>query len=434
MTARREPPALRRILGPISVVCVGVGGAIGSGIFRTPGKVAESIQSPWLILLLWVLAGGITLMQSLVSAELATRFPRAGGEYEYLKRAYGDFAAFFFGWSCTLFIIGAGAATIAAALGDFAAELGRLDRSWASPAFGCAAIITVTAVNALGLRTGAFTQNLLTLLKVAALMGIAIGAWILSGRLTPIPSPVVIGPNETSWTLAFLMALLPAFWPYTGATDSVRLAEEVKDVRKAMPRALFSTVAVLTVVYFFYNYALLCAVSPVEMAGDPGVHARIFASDRGFFLREAILIVSILICLGSITAVFLANVRVTYALARDGLTFRFLSRMSRSQAPVASFMVVGLIACAFVLSRSFEKMLKIYFLASAFLFGMTYLSLIVFRLRDRRAGRAFPEDAYRAPAGALLGVLLILIELAIAVSIIVSDITAAEPSFDSLIT
>jgi len=142
--------------------------------------------------------------------------------------------------------------------------------------------------------------------------------------------------------------------------------------------------------------------------------------------------VSILICLGSITAVFLANVRVTYALARDGLTFRFLSRMSRSQAPVASFIVVGLIACAFVLSRSFGKMLKIYFLASAFLFGMTYLSLIIFRLRDRKAGRPFPEDAYRAPAGVLLAILLILIELAIATSIIVSDMK--DGSHDSLIT
>jgi APA family basic amino acid/polyamine antiporter len=294
-------------------------------------------------------------------------------------------------------------------------------------------------VNVLGLRTGAFAQNFLTILKVSILLAIGVGAFLLSGRVTPMPPPVEIEPTEMSWMKAFMLALLPAFWPYTGATDSVRLAEEVKDVNRALPRALFGTVAVLTLVYCVYNYALLCALSPSQMAGEPSVHALVFARLEGYPVRELILIASILICLGSISAVFLANVRVTYALARDGLTFRFLSYMSRAQSPVASFLVVGLIACVFVLKRSFAEILSIYFLASAFLFGLTYLSLIVFRLRDRRPGGSFPAGAYRAPVGVLQAVLLILLELAIAGSIVAADARTwldreAEKSYDSLYT
>lgn len=378
-------------------------------------------------------------MQSLVNAELATRFPKAGGEYQYLKEAYGDFAAFFFGWVCTIFIIGAGAGTIAAALGDFAVDLFRLETKWASPLVGCCAIAVVTTINALGLRTGAFTQNLLTFLKAAALLGIAIGAWYLSERLTPVPDTVMVEPQEGHWLKMFTLALLPVFWSYTGATDSIRLAEEVKDVKRSLPRALFGTVAVLTIVYGLYNYTLLCALSPRDMAREPSVHTLAFAQLDGYPVGEIILVVSMLICLGSISAVFLANVRVTYALARDGLTFRFLAGMSKHQAPIASFVLVGLIAACFVLNRSFAQILKIYFLASAFLFGLTYLSLIIFRLRDRREGRPFPSNAYRAPGGVFLVIFLILFELVIAASLIAADVQtwrdpSAKNTFDSFLT
>ncbi len=431
-SAKPAHPALRKLIGAATLVCVGVGGAIGSGIFRTPGDVAALVASPWIILLLWISGGAITLLQSLVSAELATRFPQAGGEYQYLKEAYGEFAAFLFGWACTVFVIGAGAATIARALGDFAADLFRVDAAMAEPAFACGAIILVVAVNVLGLRTGAFTQNLLTALKVAAVLGIAVGACATSGRWTPAPTP----PGESTPSIPSIQvlfaALLPVFWPYTGATDSIRLAEEVHDVKKALPRALVATVAVLTAVYVLYNYALLCAASPRQMAGHESIHADIFEGSTAIPTRELILIASILICLGSISALFLANSRVTYALARDGLTFRFLARMSAAQAPVASLCAVGLIACGFALSRSFQQMLFIYFLGSGLLFVLTYFSLVVFRRRDRRAGRPFPADVYKTPAGYLVVLILIAFQVAISVAIIHEDL--ASRTYDSLRT
>lgn len=426
---------LRRILGPVSVACVGIGGAIGSGIFATPGEAARHISSPWVILSVWVVAGFITLLQSMVTAELATRFPRAGGEYQYLKEAYGDFAAFFFGWSFTVFIIGGGAATIAAAFGEFLAQLltpNTEDAKRIEPLLGCGAIVSVMIVNGLGLKTGAFTQNILTMLKTVALLAIAVGAILVAKRISPAASPSNVLEAPSLTTNAFLLGMLQAFWAYSGATDSAKLAEETHDVRRALPLALLSAVGTLTVVYCFYNYALLCAASPAEMAGRRSVPSLIFGHINGWGLDELILAASALICLGAISSVFLANVRVTYALARDGLTFGILGRMSKHQAPIGSILVGGVLACAFVLFRSFEAILRIYFLGSTVLFGLTYASLLVFRRRDRITGLGKRPDVFHTPGGPFVVVLLVGIELAIATSIVVDDFRTG--SRDSLWT
>ncbi|MFQ5425063.1 MAG: amino acid permease [Phycisphaerae bacterium] len=170
-----------------------------------------------------------------------------------------------------------------------------------------------------------------------------------------------------------------------------------------------------------YNYALLCALTPADMAGARSVPALAFEHFRGTAAGRLIELVSVVVCLGAISACMLANVRIPYALARDGLAFRSLGRMSARQAPVGALMISGGIACCFVLNRSFGQILRIYFLASALLFGLTYLSLIVFRLRDRRAGRAFPANVYKTPAGIVQACLLIGLEIAIAASILRSD-------------
>lgn len=441
--ARHMP--LRRVVGGMTIVCTGVGGAIGSGVFRTPGAIAEIVGSPWVILLLWLAAGLITLMQSLVTAELATRFPKAGGEYQYLKEAYGPFAAFFFGWAFTVFIIGCGSGTIAAAFGDFAVELFHLKSDRASATFGVAAIAFVVTVNALGLRTGAITQNALTILKTAALLGIGIGAMIVAGRWVPIDAAVSdtgqSQPPSTGNSLTFatcMAALLLAFWPFTGATDPAKLSEETRDVRRSLPRALVATVGVLTLVYLLYNYALLCAMSPSDMAGRSDAHATVFRDVSGVPIRPLILIASMLICLGSISAVFLANTRVTFALARDGLIFGRLAWMSRHQAPVPSLFVCGAIACVFVWNRKFQDIIQIYFMGAAPLFGLSYLSLIVFRVRDLRAGRPFHATAFRAPWGVPIALVLVILQGAIAVGLLMSDIQSwrlppDERRYDSLL-
>lgn len=427
-----RPAALRRVLGPVSILCVGVGAAVGSGVFATPGDVAALVSSPWLILLAWLLAGVITFLQTLVTAELATRFPRAGGEYQYLRAAYGDFAAFFFGWSFTIFIVGGGAGTVAAAFGRFAAELFGQRSGAAESAWGCAAILIVTLLNTLGIRTGAATQNLLTVVKVAALLAIAAAVPTLTGRWTPRSDAGPPGGAALPSLDHFLLALMIVFWSYTGATDSAKLAEETKDAGRSVPFGLWGSALVLIAVYFAYNYALLCGASPLELRGKGSAAAMLFETAGVRWAGSLVLMASGLICLGSISSMLLANTRVTYALARDGLTFAALGRMSAGQAPVPALIVGALIAGAFVVQRDFSHILRIYFLASTVLFGLSYWSLIVFRRRDRRAGGGFPAGVYRVPAGGLVAGILVAVEAVIALSIVRADLR--EGTRDSLWT
>lgn len=405
---------LKRILGAPTAWCIGMGVAIGSGIFRAPGDIAAQLPSLKWIILAWIVGGALNLIQGLVTAEVATRFSEAGGEYVFLREAYGRFVAFFFGWAYTVFVIGAGSAVIAIAFGDFACEHFRLPGEYAGW-LGAAAITAVTVVNVLGLRTGANTQNVLTLLKILALLGIVAAGFLWAGDA---PNRADSGPIHESLRLGpFLAALLPVLWSYEGTTDSVKLAEEIRDVRRALPLAVIGSSISLTVIYVLVNVAMARVVPVHEMAGIASVPAMAMERIFGSAGYAAMSIVAMLVCLGAISSTIPATVRVTFALARDGLTFRSLAHMSSRQAPVPALLVVGGIAALFSLLRDFTQVMGIYFLAATVLYGLSYASLIVFRARES----SFPPNVFRCPCGPALAVIGITVQLAIAVYIAVQS-------------
>lgn len=406
------PGELKRILGAPTALLIGIGVALGSGIFRAPGEVAASLPSTGWIVIAWIAGGIVALMQGMVTAELATRFPKAGGEYVYLREAYGDFVAFFFGWSYTVFIVGAGAASIARALGDFSVELFQVGVTWAGP-FAALAIIATTIVNAIGLRTGAATQNTLTALKVLALLVVAgVGLFYTQPArdVGPAAAPGLTGLPSLS---ASLTGFLAVFWSFAGTTDSVKLAEEIQDVRRALPRAVIGSAAALTVVYLLFNVALMRVVPAADMAGMPSVPGEAMERALGASGRSAMLVTAILICLGALTSTVLTTVRVTFALARDGLAFGVLSRMSKAQSPVPALILVAAVAIVLACSREFGRILGIYFLASTVLFGLAYASLILFRMRED----SVPPNIFRCPLGIAQALVLIVFQLALAVNI-----------------
>ena len=405
---------LKRILGTPTAWLIGMGVAIGSGIFRTPGEVAGVLGTPWLIIAAWLAAGLVVLLQGLVTAELATRFPRAGGEYVYLREAYGEFVAFFFGWAYTIFIIGGSVAAIAAAFGDFTSDLVQVDPAvWSGP-LAAAAIVAITGINTIGLRVGAGAQNALTVIKIVALLamivlGLSLGSGI-AARPTTAPAS---GASGIAFLPLFIGAMLPALWAYDGTTDSVKMAEEIKDVLRALPRAIVGATLTLIVLYVLVNVAVLRILSPAEMAGHASAPGEAMSRLFGPKGRNAMLIVAMVACLGSVSSTMLATIRVTFALARDGLAFGFMSRMSRTQAPVPALLIVAAFAIVLALNRDFRQMLNIYFFAAAILFGLSYGSLIVFRWRERERS----ERVFRCPFGPILSAALILFQLALAVNI-----------------
>ncbi len=405
---------LARVLGPVTTLLVGVGIAVGSGILRTPGLVATELPSPLWILIVWIIGGVFCLASGLVSAELSTRFPKAGGEYVYLREAYGEGVAFFFGWAFTVFIVGGGVATIGAAAGEAAAAVFGLGAETA-PWLAAFSVAAVTGLNAIGLSTGAGAQNILTGAKIFALAVVAVLGFTLgapSKLMFAIEAAPAIGLG------GFLAALPPVLFAYAGTTDTAKLAEEVENPEKSMPRAMVGAALLVTVVYLVVNLSYLFVLSPAEMKGRSFVASDIFSILLGPVGERAMNAVSLLVFLGALSSTVLATVRVTFALARDGLAPSRLAFISKAQAPVPALVLVGLIATTFTLFRGFRQILDIYFLASSVLFGLTYLSLLVFRARDARAGRSAPPGMFRCPSAGLLVFGLIAVQLAIAADIL----------------
>jgi amino acid transporter len=426
---------LQRVLGPATAFFVGLGVAIGSGIFRTPGEIAAELGSGGFVLLAWVFGGLFVLASSLVTSELATRFPEAGGEYVFLREAYGRFCAFFFGWGYTVFITGGGVAIIASAFGEAATGLAAIDARHAN-LIGAAAIAAITAINVLGVRAGAGLQNGLTVVKVAALIGVAAIALALGDAPVDLLEGIHVRPERISAWTAFVAVLPPVLWAYEGTTDAGKLAEEIRDVERDLPRALIGSALTITVLYCAANLAFM-RVMPLDAMAS----SKFVASDamRSLFGRtgDTVMTALILVVLaGALSSSILSTVRVPFALARDGLAPKVLGTASAKQAPVAALLMNGTIAATFTLHRGFSEILGIYFLAASILFGLAYGSLIVFRVRDRRAGRPFPAGVFRCPAGPLLAVILIAVQVAMAASIVAASFEARRPGEvpDSLYT
>jgi APA family basic amino acid/polyamine antiporter len=412
MSPRPTPSGgLSRILGARTSLLVGLGVAIGSGILRTPPLVARELEHPGWILLAWALGGLAILASSLVMAELATRFPESGGEYAWLREAFGPFVAFFFGWGYTVFMVAGGVATIAAAFGDAAVELMEAgsSRSWAA-----AAVAAVAAANMAGLRSGAALQDALTMFKVAVVAAAAGFAFSLSPEAGPPPDPSF--PAGAAW----VAALPPVIWAYAGSTDAVKLSGEIERPERAIPRALLGATFALTVLYLVVNAGLLWGLGPRALAES---HLPVaVVAERAFGAAGEVVVSagSAVVFLGALSSTLLATTRVAWALGRDGYGFGFLGRMSQSQAPVGALALVGAIAFGLALARDFEAILRIYFFAGAILFGLVYLTLPVFRARERRDARPPPDGVFRCPGAGLLVGALVLVQAAMAVNILLT--------------
>ncbi len=353
------------------------------------------------------------MSSSLVTAELATRCPRAGGEYVYLREAYGDGVAFVFGWGYTVFIAGGGVGVIAAALGESISPwLG-----WNRPELMAAASVLVLAgVNALGIMAGAVLQNVLGVLKVAGLVGLAV-LGLLTGTSSNSAAPVLeAGPLGA----AFLAAMPAVLWSYDGSSDSAKLAEEIKDVRRTLPIALVASAGLLTAIYLIFNLACLFVLGSSELSRSTFPAEDLAEQLLGPLGRPVLSALVAVTLAGALCSSLLSTSRVTFALARDGLAPARLAKVSSSQAPVPALALITLLAVTFTQLRGFREGIGVYFVASSILFGLSYASLLVFRRRDRVANGSAP-GVFVCPQGPALAVGLILLQLAVAAGIAWAD-------------
>ncbi len=388
-----EPRANLRVRDGVALM---VGMVVGIGVFKAPSLVAGSLGEGTLILAAWVAGAAIMLIGSLCYAELASRYPDAGGEYHFLRRAFGPGTAFLFAWA-RLTVVQTGAiAAVAFVFGDYAQRL--LDLGpWGASLYAAASVIALTALNVRGTHISARVQDglavlLVTAVLVAAVVGFALG---------PV-SPAEAAPVPRGGVMAGLgFAMIFVMLTYGGWNEAAYLSGELKNVRTSMVRVAVIATAVVAVLYLALNAAYLHVLGPAAMGRSDAIGADYMAALLG---RPGALVLSALILVAAATtmnATIFTGARSAYAMGRDTRLLVALGRWDPgAQGPVMAHIVQGVLALALIglgtaTRKGFATMVDYTAPVFWFFLLLTALSLFVLRARDRGGDAA--REGFRVP-------------------------------------
>jgi APA family basic amino acid/polyamine antiporter len=392
------PRELIRGLGPWQAAALVVGTIIGTGVFLKTAVMAQLCGSPEWVLAAWGAGGILSLAGALTYAELSATFPRAGGEYVYLREGYGPFAGFLYGW--TRFWIGTPAAIAAYAVG----AAGFLDGVVPVSTVGIVPvaiglIVVFTAINCLSVRTGGNFQTVLTVLKVVMIVGLAIGALLGSGGSWD--RIATDGTGGFPGIKAFGLAVLAALWAYDGWNNLPMAAGEVRDPGKNLPRAIvlgtLGVLAVYALVNLAYFYAL--PFEAVETASSdrypdaPSIATRAASAFLGETAQAVLAFAMTVSALSAMSGSILTGARVPFAMARDGLAPAMLGRVSeRAHVPITAVVIQGVVASALATSGSFDQLTDYVVFTSWLFYGLNAGTVLILRRR-----RPDLERPYRVP-------------------------------------
>jgi APA family basic amino acid/polyamine antiporter len=391
-----------------------IGSVLGTAIFLTPSEIARTLPHSGLILLVWIAGGLLTIAGALTYAELGAMFPRAGGQYHYLKEAYGKLPAFLFGWTSFFVIMSGGIAAIGAGFGayfglfvPFFSNDHRLfsipivgSSSWTvsgGQLAGALAIALLTAINVFGVREGARVQNLLTVLKVGSL-----GLFVVFGFFVAAPaSPRLFAPLPSAGVgSAIGVALIAVLWAYDGWYNATFSAGEMRDPDRTLPRGLLAGTLVVVVVYTTVNYAYLRARPLTTMAHSPHVGEAAAVALFGGSVARVVSLAILVAMFGCLAANILACSRIYQPMAEDGLYFRALAKIEpRLAVPRASLVAQGIWAAVLVLSGTFEQLFTYVVFIEVVLFTATGSAIFVLRRKRPDAPRPYRAWGYPWVAG-----------------------------------
>lgn len=401
----RDSGKLARRLTLFDSVMLVVSGTLGPSIFIIPADVLRAVPDPRFALLLWIIAGVVTLMAGLACAELGGMFPEAGGQYIYMREAYGRFPAFLYGW--VLFTAGNSAALAAMAIA-FALFLGQAFPLLASThvllassilgipvkldqgaLIAVAAIVVLTAVNLRSVKLAARLQNVTALAYLAAIAGIVVlsllfghGSW---SHFVQSPHP-----GTPAITLAGAgVAMIALLWTYDGWEFLSWVAGEIENPRRNLPLGLILGILLILVTYLLANVVFLYALPPDQLslakAPSDAAMGALFSQDVGRWLSLFIA----LICFGASSVVVLGGARIYYSMAHDGLFFSGMKRIHpRWHTPITSLLVQGIWVIALILSSRYEQLYTCF----VFMMTLTYVLTVgaVFVLRRTQPERLRP--------------------------------------------
>ncbi len=374
----------RRELGLFDSVVVVAGGIIGVGIFANPSNVARVVGDPVLILLVWALGGAVALIGAFVWAELASRFPHVGGQYIYLQRAYHPVVGFLYGVALLFIINGGSLAAVSILFASY------VDRSFVPlgnagiRVVAALALLGLTAVNAVGVRAGKWTNNVLMGAKVAGMVALVALAF---GRGAPPashfdPAPASVFANASVHVL--FTALVPILFAYGGWQSCANIAAEIRDPERNLARANVLGVIVVVALYLSMNLAYLWVLTPAQVAASPALAADMARAVAGAAGAQFVALLIVVSSLGFLAVVILTGPRLYYAMATDGLFFGRAARLHpRYQTPVFALWFQAAVSLALLTTNTYDQLLSYVVFADWLFFGLTAGALMLVRRRER---------------------------------------------------
>jgi APA family basic amino acid/polyamine antiporter len=414
-TTPSPPQGLRRELGLASTTSAVIGGIIAVGIFLTPAGMAKALGSPLWLLLVWLVIGAMTLSGALCFGELAGRFPSAGGAYIYLKECYGRRIAFLFGWMCLLVMDPAITASLATGLAGYFAYIVPLPPLLIK-LVGVAAIWALCLMNIFSVRMSAGFLRWTTWLKLGLLGFLTV--WAFAFRLGSWSNFVPFAaqhPGSLPLAPALAVGVVGAFFSFGGWWDVSKIAGEVRDPGRTLPRALLLGLLAVTVVYIVVSAVFLYLVPLEKVTSDQTFVAQageVLFGPTGGVVFAAIVIICLV---GSLSALIISAPRVYYAMANDGLFLQAVARTHpRYGTPANAIAIQGSIASLLVLLGTFEQIISYALFIVVFFLGLTVAGLFVLRSRRQAAESVILTPGYPAtPLAFLLLVAIMLVLVAV---------------------
>jgi len=408
----------RRGLNLVHATSLVVGITIGTGIFLKAAVMAQAVGTPALVLAAWVVAGLIAIFGALCFAELGALLPQAGGEYVYLRAAFGEVPGFLYVFNSFL-VGGASISAYGAAVAIFLSDIYRFDSVWFERTFhfmggstytfqlGMRQVIAVgviaffAIINCAGVALGGRVQTLLTSAKVFSILAVAGGVFLFStsadwSNLTTVP-------GTAAGFSGFGAALFAALWAYSGWQFLPMAASEVQQPEKNLPRAIIGGTLLVLAIYLLVNVAYLYALPLWEVASSnstaypdaPSVAAKTVQTFLGAKAAPIAALIFLVSCVGALNGTILARARVPFAAARDGLFFERFGRLSpRTRVPVISIVLVSGWAALLAASGTFDQLTNMAVLSYAIFWTPVVLSVIVLRRKLPNAPRPYRVWGY----------------------------------------
>lgn len=390
-------------------IAVAVGNTIAAGIVRTPGNIAQWLPDPIFFLGIWLVGGLYALCGASSLAELGAAIPRSGGQYNFSRRALGDYAGFIVGYSDWLSCCGTMAA-VAIVIGEYIQKLVPATTGW-EKMIAVSTIVGFAILQWRGVRWGSSAQLITAVLKTGAFIVLIAACFLLGGPSHEAAKSVANPPFPTGWTMvvSIMLALQAVLYTIDGWNGVIYFGEEVQDIGRSVSRAIFGSVFSIVAIYLLLNAAALYVLPIGEIAGNKfalGTAAQRIFGEHGDTIIRSTMVVSLLSC---INAVQLFCSRILYAMAADGLFLERASRVNAGGTPVLALWLSTLAGVLFVMG-SFERviaMLSFFFVAN---YTLSYLSLFILRRKEPELARPYRAWGYPWTTGiALCGSVLFLI-------------------------